>query len=246
MIGALTAASLLGTDNSEKISLEAQASEMVTETLNHATYYGTGDFDWASEGKLEFDCGDTYTGGLSFGDLNGTGTYTYKNIGTYKGDFDLGQRAGEGTFTWKDGSTYSGDWYDDCMDGEGVYQSVKKGIKLKGIFYGNKFTDGALVYKKNGNVYQYRIEDGKFTNKIYIKYKNGSQYTGTYTKTKLTGTGTIRYKNGDRYSGKLKDGKKSGTGTYRWKNGASYKGSWKNERIIIILHPEANGFRVHL
>lgn len=152
--------------------IQAEASAMVTESLKHATFYGKETYEWADNGRLEFDCGDSYKGGLVYGELDGTGTYTYKNVGTYKGDFTFGQRAGEGTFTWKDGSLYKGEWYEDRMDGIGVYRS-SDGYKLDGVFTRNKFTDGFLEFTKSGNTYQYEVANGKFTKQITIKYKNG-------------------------------------------------------------------------
>lgn len=210
----------------------------------NGTYYG-GDLDLESHSaKFEFDTGDVYDGNWNKTNFDGNGKYEFSKIGYYEGDFNKGVRSGNGKFVWTDGSVYDGQWDNDHINGEGLYSSVK-GVSLKGTFIENNFVHGNLIYKKDGNVYKYKIENGIPSGKITIEYDDGSKYIGSYKKNKLSGIGTLKYYNGDIYKGRFNKGKKSGYGKYTWKNGAYYKGDWENDKMNgngkYVYHFESEG-----
>ena len=55
---------------------------------------------------LLFEDGNTFEGKWKFGNMNGFGQYTWKEIGSYKGNWLDGKKHGYGTMAWLDGSKY--------------------------------------------------------------------------------------------------------------------------------------------
>lgn len=225
-----------------KIPLETVDNTMFS-ALN-GTYDGDNLDAESHIAKFEFDTGDIYDGEWNKNAFEGSGKYVFADTGYYEGQFKEGVRSGNGKFVWKDGSTYDGEWENDNINGGGTYIS-SKGISLIGTFVENNFVKGYLLYKKDGNIYEYEIENKAPTGKITIKYGYGSKYIGSYKNKKLNGTGTLEYYNGNVYKGKFVNGKKSGYGKYTWKNGAFYEGEWLNDKMNgdgkYIYHSESKG-----
>lgn len=102
-------------------------------------------------GRVEWDSGDVFEGGLVRGRAEGKGVFVWKNGQRYQGDLAEGRPAGQGkllyadtgdnyeggfaaglpdgrgTYTWKNGDSYRGDWVKGRKHGHGRYTSAKGG-----------------------------------------------------------------------------------------------------------------------
>jgi hypothetical protein len=83
-------------------------------------------------GEMKNDQG-VYEGTFVDGQMNGYGTFSWKNGMKYVGEFSNGLH-GQGTFTWPDGSVYVGQFTNDRLTGDGK------------LTYPSSFEDGAGVY----------------------------------------------------------------------------------------------------
>lgn len=93
----------------------------------------------------------SYKGNFANGNLNGSGTMLYPNIGSYIGGFENGKKSGDGQFLWIDGDKFSGTWVNDQMDGQGLY-TFSDGSTLSGNFKAN-VPQGTLTYTYQGKTY---------------------------------------------------------------------------------------------
>ena len=159
----------------------------------------SGDFVPFGKGKMEIsDLKDenrgAYRGEVIYGELHGSGTYTWAGApyegNKYFGEWMYGEMHGEGTHIWTDGRKYVGEWKDGEMHGQGTMTWAEgEGDKYVGEW-------------KNGE------EHGEGT---YI-YANGDKYVGEWKNGELHGSGTwhfeetedcapytrkVEYKNGD-------------------------------------------------
>ena len=149
-----------------------------------------------------------YTGDVSSGKPNGTGTVTYDDGSKYEGEWKDGERDGAGTFTWSSGAKYVGAWTDGMRSGTGTMTWAD----------GTKYVGAWKDDKRNGT--------GTMT------YSDGAKYVGAWKDDKRNGTGTYTWPNGNKYEGGWKDDKRNGTGTMTYANGAKRAGLWKDDEFV--------------
>ena len=154
------------------------------------------------------DVDGTYTGAWKNGDMNGSGVYAWADSGDkYEGSWSNSKRSGTGTYTWANGDKYVGQWKDNEVNGTGTWTGAN----------GNKY----VGEWKNGNM------DGTGT----WTEADGNKYVGEWKDGNMNGTGTLTLSSGYKYEGEFKDGNMSGTGTYTWPDGSKYVGEWKNNQM---------------
>ena len=106
-----------------------------------------------------FETGDLYEGYFNQGEMEGKGTYIWKNQNYYKGDFVKGKMHGKGKYKWPEGYEYEGEYKNGNREGLGTYK-WKDGRTFKGRFK-NSVPDGKgkLSYKSRTVIVEYK--DGK-------------------------------------------------------------------------------------
>lgn len=130
---------------------------------------------------LLFEDGNTFEGKWKFGNMNGFGQYTWKEIGSYKGNWLDGKKHGYGTMVWIDGSKYDGKWALDEFNGYGTY------------------------YYNNGDVYKGEWKNGKKSGKGIFTWKSGNIYKGNWINGNRMGNGIMEMSNGEKWAVKILD-----------------------------------------
>ena len=139
------------------------------ETCNKYRYAGKFSEDMRQGyGCIQFfETGDLYEGYFNQGEMEGKGTYIWKNQNYYKGDFLKGKMHGKGKYKWPEGYEYEGEYKNGNREGIGTYK-WKDGRTFKGRFK-NSVPDGKgkLTYKSRT---------------IYVEYKDGKLITSEEVK----------------------------------------------------------------
>ena len=128
---------------------------------------------------LLFENGNKFVGKWKFGNINGSGQYTWEGIGSYRGNWLDGKKHGYGTMIWTDGSRYEGGWALDEFNGYGTY------------------------YYNNGDVYKGEWKNGKKSGKGIFTWKSGNKYEGNWINGKRTGNGIMAMSGGEKWAVKI-------------------------------------------
>lgn len=158
---------------------------------------------------IVFFSGNSFTGNIEEGIVNGDGRYVWSDSGTtYDGTFDWGSFTGSGSITWKDGSSYEGELNGGKIEGQGVYTC--RG--LDGFVYDGKWKNG--MFNGFGTCY-------------YGEFGCACRYVGNFGDCAREGNGTMYYRGGNVYEGEWHLGKRHGTGKFTWaENGSYYTGEF--------------------
>lgn len=154
-----------------------------------------------------------YTGWLSQGVPDGTGTLVFNSGESYTGSFYQGMFNGNGVYKYNDGSRYDGMWHEDEINGIGTWYFPDGGF-VSGDFFEGKPT-GVCVYEcANGDVYEGTLKDGKWHGKGKFVWTSGDVYEGDFNMGVRQGQGKYLYSNGDSYEGGWINDVQNGKGTY--------------------------------
>jgi len=237
---------------------------------NKDTYESTwehGAIQFTEHTKFTNKNGNTYQGQWLNGKPHGTGVLTRKNgevyheaiwnngeLATikrftdiddnkYVGTWDI-NKTGEGKCIFSNQDMYEGQWVNGKPSGVG-----KKTIKTSGDIQEGKFSNGALVTKKEQeakppllNPLQQAIKQEREDNyEILVdnQIKNceiqispdGERYKGEFKNGKKHGKGKQTQFDGSVYRGDFKNDKKHGHGVLAWPDGQKYEGDWEDNRI---------------
>ena len=112
-----------------------------------------------------------YEGDFQDDKLCGKGRIIFKIEGhVYEGQFDNNEINGFGTFKWKNGDSYTGNMLNGKMDGKGKYR-YNNGVVYEGIYKNGVKQGKGKVYKTNGmtsSQVQKKINQNNNSNKINI------------------------------------------------------------------------------
>eukprot|EP00667_Euglena_gracilis_P019448 EG_transcript_20832 len=103
-------------------------------------------------GRVEYEDGSTFEGGVVKGQRSGKGTMRYSTGEVYEGAWVDNVRCGQGTLTSKGGS-YTGSWKDDRMHGRGA-ETFANGATYEGEYVDGKMHGMGVMKYPNGNVYE--------------------------------------------------------------------------------------------
>lgn len=145
-------------------SLSDNASDTEIIKLTYTFSDKAGHILFVTKGGLRYD-GDA-SGLVSVGHAS----ITYPSGNTYSGAISSGKRNGTGTYTWKNtsGTTiafYEGGWKNDHMNGWGEYHySDSEYPYLSGYFINDTPTGTLTYYKAAGNTFETTWKNGTCTN----------------------------------------------------------------------------------
>lgn len=162
----------------------------------------------------------------------------------YVGEVDRnGQIQGRGTYFWKNGDVYEGEWNKGKMEGAGIiFTSVgtdKQRFYMGGFQKGKPNGYGKLI-AKNGNTWIGYFVDDSFVEGT-ILFPNGDYYIGQMNKIGFNGHGTYYWKDGNYYSGEWLNGKKNGRAKEYYPQKGYYDGIWNNDTLIHGCWINENG-----
>ena len=123
-----------------------------------------------------------YEGEFRDDKLCGKGRIIFKIEGhVYEGQFDNNEINGFGTFKWKNGDSYTGNMLNGKMDGKGKYR-YNNGVVYEGIYKNGVKQGKGKVYNTNGvtnSQVQRKINQNNNSNKINISgVSNTSKFSG--------------------------------------------------------------------
>ena len=157
-------------------------------------------------GRIIFDNGDFYEGGVADGQRSGNGTFRDHSRAEYKGSWANDKKHGNGSETLTDGSTYSGEFARGVRSGRGTLRWA------------------------GGKVYEGDFENNEFTGQGVHTWPDGRRFEGGWLNGKMHGEGTFRYADGKVYKGAYRNDHKHGYGVYEW-DGNKYEGDWVDGKM---------------
>ena len=132
--------------------------------LTTEKYHYKGEF---KNNKLEgqgvidfFEGGQRYEGTFSGNNINGKGTYKWKNGDIYIGDVKDGKLDGFGKFIFSDGKIYEGEYRNDIREGKGKL-TIPDGKSYEGNFVNGEL-DGEVIYNENNKIKKIIYSNGQF------------------------------------------------------------------------------------
>lgn len=102
-----------------------------------------------------------YTGNLTRGLPDGSGTFVYSSRTVYTGQWVYGKCHGTGTMVWADGTIYIGDFYRGSITGHGT-MSWPSGNSYTGEFLNTDFHGQGVLTYSSGETRSGTWEHGKF------------------------------------------------------------------------------------
>ena len=127
-------------------------------------YHYIGDFrndKFNGKGKIEFiEEESVYEGQFLDNEIEGKGTYKWKNDEVYEGQMKKGKMEGYGKYYYNDGNIYEGEYNNGIKNGRGklIYPDGKI---YEGTFV-NGLPDGEGFYTKDGHTFKVLYTKGKF------------------------------------------------------------------------------------
>lgn len=208
------------------------------------TYSGTG--------KLIWENGDTFDGGLLKNQRHGKGQFVWANGQIYDGEWvndkPVGQAKmrfangnqyeglvsnglpeGQGQMRYASGDTYAGHFRAGVPHGRGIY-SWKNGQQYDGDWENDLPQGQGKLRFSNGNVYEGIMDKGVPHGQGRTTFTSGEIYTGQLVNGLPHGRGIFTWSNGDQYTGQWKAGKKHGEGVFSWKSGDRWEGIYENDQ----------------
>ena len=118
--------------------------------------------------------GNTYTGTISNGVLEGEGKAEYSNGSIYEGNFVSGAADGKGKCTFPNGNIYEGEWSNGKMSGYGKFYFAASGSVYEGMWENGLRNGAGKFVKSDGEIWEGTwkddLEEGDFT----ITYADGT------------------------------------------------------------------------
>ena len=109
-----------------------------------------------------------YKGQMKDGNMNGIGSFTFKDKRKYEGEFVNNKMEGCGILTWPDGKVFAGKFKDDFEDGFGVYYTSKK-IYI-GVWH-NMLLEGETIVIEGDKRRKQLMEQGKCVKNLPQNYE---------------------------------------------------------------------------
>ena len=156
----------------QRLSQEWRPTEDVNSLApNSVQHYETG--------RLTYEDGSTYEGGIKNGVPHGHGTAVWANGTTYTGEFMDGEAQGQGTTVWSNGDTYTGELKDGNLHGQGTF------VRTDGTTYTGEFKDGGYhgqgtFVRTDGTTYTGGFVDGEPEGAGKVTYPDGATYSGVF------------------------------------------------------------------
>lgn len=182
---------------------------------------------------------------MSWGTINGVGTYTWPNGTTYTGDIVDGLCHGVGQQQLGGGMVvYDGQWARGVRHGQGTVIFLgEKGCQYSGQWEDDAKSGEGMMVHRSGNWYegQWR-DDKKCGDGMMVWATRGEQYSGTWQRDLPEGFGEYiwwlrvprakirasQVQQCNRYVGEFHSGKRHGYGRFFYANGAYYEGEWQD------------------
>lgn len=135
---------------------------------NKAKAYTGTQYTVSSDGTTSWtEDGNTYTGFISNGALNGPGKAVYSNGSVYEGNFVDGAADGKGKCTFPNGNVYDGEWSNGKMNGYGVFTFSSSGSVFEGMWENGRRNGKGKFTTADGEVWEGTwkddLEEGDFT-----------------------------------------------------------------------------------
>ena len=136
--------------------------ELTTEKFNYKGEFKNNKLE--GQGQIDFfEEGQRYEGTFSENEINGKGTYKWKNGDKYIGEMKNGKMNGFGKYFCNNGKIYEGEYVNNIKEGKGKL-TYPDGKSYEGNFVNGEF-DGEIIYKENNKINKILYSKGKF-----IKY----------------------------------------------------------------------------
>jgi len=185
-------------------------------------------FNCKEKGKILFENGNYYLGGLINDEANYFGIFYNQNQDIFKG-FWIDEKAdGLGYYESTDYKLL-GEWKDNLLNGFGINYIKRNNLYFEGEFsQGKKNGYGILIV--NGGKYEGYFKEDEFYGIGSFYFKDERVYHGEWKNNKMNGTGLLTWKNGKRYEGFFSNNKKNGFGIF-YSDNKIYIGLWEDSKL---------------
>ena len=148
------------------------------------------------DANVDYENGDSYSGGLVSGLRSGEGTYNFKNGDSYTGGFLRGVFEGKGTFTSEAGDMYEGTFVNGTATGQGTatFMSIPDIQTYEGFWRDNIANGKGKLTFDLGDYYEGNFEEGRFHGKGSMFFINGDAFDGVYVNGVPQGDGQMIFK----------------------------------------------------
>ncbi|MEM1156302.1 MAG: C13 family peptidase [Pseudomonadota bacterium] len=174
-------------------------------------------------GTLEWPRGASYVGEFKDGLMHGQGEYVDAFGNRYQGQFVDGQFTGNGEIYSTDGNTYKGETQDWVMHGEGEFEQDDS--RYRGRFKKGQFSGEGAYFQDDELVYEGMFEDWVFHGEGKLIEDNG--YLVGEFEEGMPVSGTRVNEEGDRYNGEFFYLNYHGEGQLKLANGDTYTGQFR-------------------